>query len=128
MPKVSRESASHVQDYGPVEERREDIAGTTIQFLTMQQDMDATPLFKGLPDDRCTSPHWGYVFSGRLTLDFGDHTEVFESGDAFYVPGGHVPTSSEPGTEYLQFSPTDELQRVSDTMRRNMEELQQAAG
>ena len=37
MPKVSRESASHIQDYGPVEERREDFADTTIQFLTMRQ-------------------------------------------------------------------------------------------
>jgi mannose-6-phosphate isomerase-like protein (cupin superfamily) len=112
MPKSSRTSASHIQDYGPVEERREDFADTTVQFLTMRQDMDATPLFKGLPDDECSCPHWGYVFKGRLTFDCVDHEEVFEPGDAFYVEAGHVPTSSEPGTEYLQFSPTEQLQIV----------------
>ena len=121
----SRTSASHIQDYGPVEERREDFADTTAQFLTMGQDLDATPLFKGLPDDKCSCPHWGYVFKGRLTFDCGDHEEIFEAGDAFYIEAGHVPTSSEPGTEYLQFSPTEQLQIVSDTMMRNMQEIQQ---
>ena len=82
MPKSSRTSASHIQDYGPVEERREDFADTTAQFLTMRQDMDASPLFKGLPDDKCSCPHWGYVFKGRLTFDCGDHEEIFEAGDA----------------------------------------------
>lgn len=67
----------------------------------MRQDVDATPLFKGLPDDRCPCPHWGYVFKGRLTFQCGDREEIFEAGDAFYLEGGHVPTSPEPGTEYL---------------------------
>ena len=57
MPKISRMSAQ-VQDYGPVEERREDCADTTAQFLTMKEDVDGAPLFKGLPDDRCSCPHW----------------------------------------------------------------------
>jgi len=125
MPKSSRTGASHIQDYGPVEERREDFADTTARFLTMRQDMDATPLFKGLPDDKCSCPHWGYVFKGRLTFDCGDHEEIFEAGDAFYVEAGHVPTSSEPGTEYLQLSPTEQLQIVSDTIMRNMQEMPQ---
>jgi hypothetical protein len=124
MPKVSRETVSKIEDYGPLEERREDIEDTTIQFLTTHQDLDATPLMKGLPDDRCSSPHWGYVFKGRLTFDCGDHEEVFEAGDAFYLSPGHIPTSSEPGTEYLQFSPTTELDVVSEVLTRNAQELQ----
>ena len=124
MPGVSRSSASQVNDYGPIAERREDIEGTAIQFLTTKQDLDATPLMKGLPDDRCSAPHWGYVFKGRLTFDCGDHEEVFEAGDAFYIGPGHIPTSSEVGTEYLQFSPADELQVVSETIMRNAEQLQ----
>jgi hypothetical protein len=124
---MSRESASQVNDYGPVAERREDIEGTAIQFLTTNQDLDATPLMKGLPDDRCSSPHWGYVFKGRLTFDCGDHEEVFQAGDAFYIGPGHIPTSSEPGTEYLQFSPADDLEIVSETIKRNAEQMQQMA-
>ena len=127
MPGVSRSRASQVNDYGPVVERREDIEGTAVQFLTTNQDLDATPLMKGLPDDRCSSPHWGYVFKGRLTFDCGDHEEVFQEGDAFYIAPGHIPTSSEPGTEYLQFSPADDLQVVSENMKRNMEAMQQIA-
>ena len=125
MPSVSRSSASQVNDYGPIAERREDIEGTAIQFLTTNHDLDATPLMKGLPDDRCQAPHWGYVFNGRLTFDCGDHEEVFEAGDAFYLGPGHIPTSSEPGTEYLQFSPADELQVVSETIMRNAQQMQQ---
>ena len=56
MPKVSRESASQVNDYGPIAERREDLEGTAVQFLTANQDLDGTLLMKGLPDDRCSSP------------------------------------------------------------------------
>jgi hypothetical protein len=128
MPKVSRDSASQVNDYGPVAERREDLEGTAVQFLTANQDLDATPFMKGLPDDRCSSPHWGYVFKGRLTFDCGDHEEVFEAGDAFHLGPGHIPIGSEPGTEYLQFSPADDLQIVSDTIMRNAQAMQEAAG
>ena len=67
MPKVSRESASQANDYGPISERREDVEGTAIQFLTSHADLDATPFMKGLPDDRCSSPHWVPIQSGRRT-------------------------------------------------------------
>jgi hypothetical protein len=128
MPKVSRTSASQLNDYGPIAEAREDLEGTAVQFLTAKQDLDATPLMKGLPDDRCSSPHWGYVFKGRLTFDCGDHEEVFEAGDAFYLSPGHIPISSDPGTEYLQFSPADDLQIVSETIMRNAQAMSETAG
>jgi len=42
MPMVSCSSASQIQDYGPLEDLREDIESTAIQFLTMHRDLDAT--------------------------------------------------------------------------------------
>src|SRR5215210_280083 len=114
MPKVSRQSAQ-VEDHGPVEDRHDDIDGYTVSFVTFRQDIDSTPMLKGLPDDRCPCPHWGYVFKGKVTFGFGDHEEVFEPGDAFYVPAGHT-QKAEAGTEYLQFSPSEELREVSETM------------
>jgi hypothetical protein len=42
---------------------------------------------------------------------------VFEAGDAFYVPEGHNPLV-EAGTEYVQFSRSNELHAVSDVMTR----------
>jgi hypothetical protein len=86
MPKVSRESAANVENHGPVEDRNEDLDDYTVNFLTFARTIDATPLFKGLPDDRCSCPHWAYIFKGKITFRFADHDEVFEAGDAFYVP------------------------------------------
>ena len=91
MPKVSKQSAAHVEQFGPVEDRHEDIHGYTIDFLSFSEDIDATPIMQGLPNDNCSCPHWGYVLKGRLTFSFADHDEVVEAGDAFYLPPGHIP-------------------------------------
>lgn len=125
MPKVSRESAAQVEDHGPVEERHEDVDGYTIQFVSFRADIDATPLVKGLPGDACPCPHWGYVVKGRVTYRFADHDEVFEAGDAFYLPPGHIPLA-DAGSEILQFSPAEQLHVVAETMTRNAMQMQQA--
>jgi hypothetical protein len=121
MPKVSLESASQGGDFGPVVDRSDSIDGYTVDFVTFREDVDATPLLKGLPDDQCPCPHWGYVISGRLTYRRGDGEEVFEAGDAFYLPPGHVPVGNEPGTEIVQFSPSEQLAEVVAVMTRNMQ-------
>ena len=125
MPKVSRDSAANVDDHGPVEDRHEDHDGYTIQFLTFREDIDTGPMLRGLPGDQCPCPHWGYVFKGRLTFRLGDREEVFNAGDAFYVPPGHVP-SCEPDTEYLQFSPAEQLHEVSEVILKNVQAMQRA--
>ena len=125
MPAVSRDTAT-VENHGPVEDRHADIGDTTINFITSHADIDATPLMKGLPDDRCPCPHSGYVFKGRLTFQFPDHDETFEAGDAFHVPGGHGLVVAA-GTEYVQFSPAEELQRVSETLTANARAMMQTA-
>jgi hypothetical protein len=126
MPKASRDSATQGGDHGPVVDRNEELDGYTVNFLTFRQDMDQTPLLKGMPDDRCQCPHWGYVTKGSLTFRFDDHDEVFEAGDAFYLPPGHIGVSNEPDTEYVQFSPTPELREVSAVIMKNMQEMQGA--
>ena len=126
MPKVSRESATQGGDYGVVLDRAEELEGYTVNFVTFREDIDHAPLLKGLPDDRCQCPHWGYVFNGRVTFRYADREEVFEAGEAFYAPPGHVPVHNEPGTEYLQFSPAEELRRTSEVIMRNMQALQSA--
>jgi hypothetical protein len=125
MPSVSRNRIAEVDDYGPVEDRHADVNGTTIQFLTFREDVDASPLMRGLPDDRCNCPHWGYVFKGKVIFDLGDREEVYEAGDAFHLTPGHIPRA-EPGTEYLQFSPAEELRVVSEQMQKNFAAMQRA--
>ena len=124
MPKVSRESAQ-TDDFGVVEDRHADIDGHTISFVTMRVEMDHTAVLKGLPNDRCQCPHWGYVFKGRITYRFADHNEVHEAGDAFYVPADHNPIV-EAGTEWLQFSPAEELALTSAAIMKNMQAMQPA--
>jgi hypothetical protein len=123
MPSVARDRIAETDDYGVVEDRHEDVEDTTIQFVTIREDFDAAPLMRGLPDDRCNCPHWGYVFRGKVTFDLGDRQEVYEAGDAFHVTHGHIP-SAEPGTEYLQFSPAEELHAVSEQMQKNLAAMQ----
>src|SRR6266511_1582657 len=109
MPKVSRDSAPQRQDAGPVVDLRAELDGYTVSFTSLLEDIDATPLLKGLPDDRCPCPHWGYVIKGKMTARYADRDEVFEAGDAFYTPPGHIPVANEPGTEFVWFSPSEEL-------------------
>ena len=124
MPKVSRESATQGGEFGPVTDRSDQIDGYTVNFTSFAEDIDATPLLKGLPDDRCQCPHWGYVVTGKVTFRYADREEVFEAGDAFYLSPGHLPVHNEPGSEFVQFSPTKELRETQAVMRQNMQAMQ----
>ena len=120
MPKASKETASTLQDVGVMIGRYEELGGYTVGFETFREDADPTPLFAGLPDDRCQSPHWGYVVKGRIAFRYADREEVYETGDAYYAPPGHVPVI-DAGTEIVEFSPTDELGRTMEVVARNLE-------
>jgi uncharacterized RmlC-like cupin family protein len=65
-------------------------------------------MLKGLPGDSCQCPHWGYMLAGKITVSYPDHVEVYQAGDAFYMPPGHVP-AAETGSEFIQFSPRQQL-------------------
>jgi hypothetical protein len=125
MQKVSRDSASQRQDAGPMVDLRGELdGGYTVSFTSLLVNIDATPFMKGLPDDRCQCPHWGYIFKGNMTARYADRDEVYEAGDAFYIPPGHVPVANEPGTEFVWFSPTEELRTAEAVMIKNMQAMQ----
>ena len=124
MPKVSKGSASQGGDHGLVVDRSEDLEDYTVNFVTFREDIDHTPLLRGLPDDQCQSPHWGYVIKGKMTFRLGDREEVFEAGDAYYAPPGHIPVHNEPGTEIVQFSPAEELRQTTEVIMKNMQGMQ----
>jgi hypothetical protein len=109
-----------------VEDRHAELDGYTVSFVTLRQDLDHAPLLKGLPDDSCQCPHWGYVMKGSWTVRVGDREETYNTGDAFYMPAGHVPLSNEPGSQFLMFSPTEELRETEKVIMKNMEAMQRA--
>jgi hypothetical protein len=123
MPKVTPEGAE-VEDVGFLLDRFGEVDDYSVDFLTFRADIDATLLLRGLPGDQCQCPHWGYVLKGRLTYQVGGREEVFEAGDAFYLPPGHIPVQNEPGSEFVQFSPTKELRETQAVMRANAEAMQ----
>jgi len=122
MPKTNR-TTEELKDYGPVEETSADLGGYTVNFATFKVDLDSGPMLKGLPNDQCQCPHWGYVTKGSISFDFDDHVEVFETGDAFYVPGGHG-NAVKGGTEVIMFSPTADLALTEAAIQRNMAAMQ----
>ncbi len=125
MPKASKSTASRSQDHGVMEGHYGDVGEYTVCFETFREDADGTPLFRGLPDDRCQSPHWGYVISGSITFRYAGHEETFETGDAYYAPPGHVPVIAA-GTEIVEFSPTGEYEQTMAVIEKNLAALQTA--
>ena len=119
MPKVSKSGASQVQDMGIVKFRNEELGGFIVEFSSFREDADAAQLFKGLPDDRCQSPHRGYVLKGSLTFNYPDHEETYEAGDAYYGPPGHIPRVTA-GTEVVEFSPAEEYRRTQAVLAENL--------
>jgi hypothetical protein len=126
MPKVSKDTASGGGDYGSVVDRYEEVDGYRIGFTEFHENVDGTPLMKGLPDDRCQCPHWGYVITGRVVFRYADNNEEFTAGEAFYTPPGHIPVEHEPGSEVVMFSPAEELRKTEAVMMKNMQEMQSA--
>ena len=119
MSKISRESATDVTDHGPAVDRGADFDGYNVIFTSIREDWDLTQLLQGMPDDSCPCPHWGYLTAGRMTVRYSDREEVIEPGDAFYMPPGHVPAAVA-GTEFVMFSPEDELAAAGAAMRELM--------
>jgi hypothetical protein len=39
-------------------------------------------MLKGLPDDKCIAPRWGYMPKGKVTYPFADRSETYEGGEA----------------------------------------------
>jgi hypothetical protein len=120
MPKASKTGAPRTANGPGYEGRFAELAGYTVAFETFSAGGDMAPLFRGLPDDRCQSPHWGVVLKGRLTFSYANGADVIETGEAYYAPAGHTP-AADPGTETIEFSPTKELH---DTMTVVMQDAQ----
>ena len=124
MPKVSKESATQGGEFGPVTDRADQVGDYTVNFTSFREPVDGTPLLRGLVDDRCQCPHWGYVLAGRIAFVYAGGEEEFVAGDAFYTPPGHAPVVRDPGTEFVMFSPAEELKVTEEVMRRNMVAMQ----
>ena len=58
-----------------------------------------------------------------MTFRYADHDEVYERGDAFYAPSGHVMFMIA-GTGVVEFSPSEEHARTKEALARNLVDYQ----
>lgn len=120
MPKVSKETASGRISLDGLDVWQEHFdGGYSVCFESHSADADLAELFRGLPEDRCQTPRFGYVVAGAMTFRFADHEETYEAGEAYYVPPGHTPVHHA-GAEIVEFSPTDELARTMAVVMENL--------
>ena len=89
MPSASHDQIE-LQEIAPgYSSRFTDWGGITVAFEKAHAGQDASAMVRGLPDDRCQAPHWGFLFSGRIAVHFDDRTETIEGGQAYYIAPGH---------------------------------------
>lgn len=117
MNSITREQAPIAIEGDGVELRTERVGGgMSSTFVTLPGGADLRPATQGLPEDLCQCPHWGYMLKGRVRMHTTDGHQDFAAGDSFYWGPGHAPEALE-DSEYVDFSPTDELDHVLDHIR-----------
>ena len=57
-------------------------------IVSLPAGSDITPPLRGLPDDVCPCPHWGYVLKGRIRVTYADRPQVLRVGNLFHLPPG----------------------------------------
>ncbi|AWX46134.1 hypothetical protein HME9304_03166 [Flagellimonas maritima] len=86
--------------------------GMTVCFNELPKGTDFTPLLKGLENNSCHCPHWGYVLEGSIRCIYDDGSEeTVEAGDVFYWPSGHTAIVKD-DVKMIDFSPTKEFNEV----------------
>jgi hypothetical protein len=112
MKATTRAQAPIEIEGGGVEVRLQPIGGgMSAGFVSLPAGADLRPATKGLPDDLCQCPHWGYLLEGRVKMHTKNGEQVYEAGQAFYWAPGHAPEALE-DSKYVDFSPTDEFRAV----------------
>ena len=90
------------------------------EYFSMAAGTDIAPLLKGLEDDLCQSPHWGYLIEGEITVTYRDGSkESVNGGDLFYWPPGHTVAVTQ-DAEIILFSPQQEHCAVVEHMRKQL--------
>ncbi len=86
------------------------------EWFSLAAGTDIAPLLKGLEDDACQAPHWGYVLAGELVVTFtSGTTETCREHDVFYWPAGHSVRVVK-DAEVILFSPEEAHAKVMNHM------------
>jgi hypothetical protein len=120
MPAYSQEQVPIEFEADVAQTRAVEHGGMTLAFERLSAGIETAPLFKGLPDDACQSPHWGYLVEGRLrVIDVDGTEETISAGQAYYLPAGHNVIVEEDAL-VVEFSPTEDRARTMAQAAQNM--------
>ena len=104
--------ARHVGDFGDAT-GLDKMAG---EWFSLGAGTDIQPLLKGLEDDACHAPHWGYMLSGELVVTYTNgKVDTCKENDLFYWPPGHSVRAVK-DSEVILFSPQREHALAMDHM------------
>jgi hypothetical protein len=125
MRTISRQDVPIAIEGDGVELRMREEGDLTVSFVRLRGGVNLVPALKGLPDDLCPCPHWGYMLKGRVRMHTKHGPRDFEAGQPFYWAPGHAPEALE-DAEYVDFSPTKQFRQLIDHIAQR--EAQTAAG
>jgi hypothetical protein len=90
------------------------------EYFSLKAGTDIVDLLKGLENDLCQSPHWGYMISGKVIVTYTDgKEETTSTGDLFYWPPGHT-VKAEEDAEIILFSPQEEHCQVVEHLHKQL--------
>jgi hypothetical protein len=116
MPSAAHDELPEQEMVPGYSSRFADWGGITVAFEKAHAGQDVSAMLADLPDGRCQAPHWGFLFSGRIVVDYGDRMETIVGGQAYYIEPGHALTFEE-DSEALEFTPTDALEQTLAAVR-----------
>ena len=100
--------------------RLSDLGDMDVTYSELPKGTDFGPLLKGLSNDSCHCPHWGYLIEGTFKIIYDDGTEdILEGGDIYYLPGGHTAIVEE-DMKCIMFSPDKLHGEVLDHAMKNL--------
>jgi hypothetical protein len=89
-----------------------------LRHLDVPAGTDMSPVLRGLPDDRCPSPHWGIILEGSITLRHADGSEeVARAGEVYHWPAGHTGHTDE-GVVFLEVGPVGPMRQFNEHARK----------
>jgi len=101
---ATRDELPVMLEAGPASVRGAEWGDMRLTLVSVPAGTDFGPLLKGLPNDRCQAPHWGYVLKGRLRVQYAEGEEILSTGDFYYMPADHTGVAEE-DTDFIEIAP-----------------------
>lgn len=121
MGKTSKATSTSTESVPGYEGHFSQIGDMTVAYETFTADADLASLFVGLPNDQCQAAHYGYVVVGKVGFRYADGTvEEMTTGESYVATPGHTPLLYA-GTEVVEFTNTEQLNRTMAAVAKNME-------